>query len=132
MSKERLEEIFGKHNYIGGIGLTKNELIDKLLHDLRDSMHKESIQAERVAELEDKMKSHAPEGRNYTNKHYVDLLHENKRYREVLEESYAELRQLHSSLEVSGASSNVLGVLEYVGLTLIKQALDKIGGIEND
>src|SRR5690625_4242672 len=86
----------------------------------------------RVQELEDEIKSHAPEGRNYTNKQYVDLLHENKRYREVLEESYAELRQLNSSLEVSGASSNDLGVLEYVGLTLIKQALDKIGGIEND
>jgi|SRR5690625_4971328 len=125
MSKEQLEEI--KHQLEESNSYDDNPN-GYWYHNINWLIE----QAERVAELEDKMKSHAPEGRNYTNKQYVDLLHENKRYREVLEESYAELRQLHSSLEVSGASSNDLGVLEYVGLTLIKQALDKIGGIEND
>lgn len=55
------------------------------------------------------------------------LLKENKQYREILEKSYVELRQLYSSLDSTGASSNDLGVLEYVGLTLIKQTLDKGG-----
>ena len=41
-------------------------------------------QAERAAELEQIIKSHAPEGRNYTNAQYVNLLQQNKRYREIL------------------------------------------------
>jgi|SRR5690625_826646 len=46
-------------------------------------------QAERVNELEEEIKTHAPHGRNYTNAEYVELLQENKRYREVIKEALA-------------------------------------------
>src|SRR5690625_1986501 len=39
----------------------------------------------RVQELEEEIKTHAPHGRNYTNEQYIELLNENKRYREALE-----------------------------------------------
>lgn len=42
-------------------------------------------QAERVEELEEEIKTHAPNGRNYTNEQYIGLLQENQRYRQALE-----------------------------------------------
>lgn len=41
-------------------------------------------QTERAQELESLLKSHAPEGRNYTNAQYVETSQENKRFREAL------------------------------------------------
>lgn len=42
-------------------------------------------QAERAQELDTLFKSHAPEGRNYTNEQYVELLQENRQFYEALE-----------------------------------------------
>lgn len=42
-------------------------------------------QAKRVEELEEEIKTHAPNGRNYTNEQYIGLLQENQRYRQALE-----------------------------------------------
>lgn len=41
-------------------------------------------QAEKGRRLEKEIESHAPDGRNYTNQQYVELLNENIKLRELL------------------------------------------------
>lgn len=54
-------------------------------------------QAKRVEELEEEIKTHAPNGRNYTNEQYIGLLQENQRYKQALEEIKHELDVSHYS-----------------------------------
>ena len=77
MNEDRLKHF---KNTLDAMINDESEMHRNRLKDAAFYFYKQAIQ--RVQELEEEIKSHAPEGRNYTNKQYVDLLHENKRYRE--------------------------------------------------
>ena len=66
-------------------------------------------QAGRAQQLEGLIKSHAPDGLNYTNVQYIELLQENKRLCEAIDQALAKhkwkseesARILENALEVS-------------------------------
>src|SRR5690625_7637720 len=89
MNEDRLKHF---KNTLDAMINDESEMHRNRLKDAAFYFYKQAIQ--RVQELEEEIKSHAPEGRNYTNKQYVDLLHENKRYREALE-NIMKVREKH-------------------------------------
>lgn len=77
-SKERLTEIEERQSY------TERDGLDYSLVRV-DDFNWLIDQAKRSQELEKLIKSHAPEGRNYTNRQYVRLIREFTRIEEALE-----------------------------------------------
>lgn len=63
-------------------------------------------EAEKSSELQTLIASHAPEGRNYNNAQYVELLQENQRYKEAMEKAIGGCR--YTNPEVAGILSGAL------------------------
>lgn len=91
-NKEELE-VLDKQLY------STQQQVQKLKESLKESAVKFAESSERVQELEEEINTHAPNGRNYTNEQYVDLLNENKRYREAKEKMKIRIKNLDERIE---------------------------------
>jgi hypothetical protein len=86
------------------------------LNDSLNSLGNRLFDSEKYVEkLQDEIRSHAPEGRNYTNGQYVSLLQENQRLNAMIDDNFEKAKQVMELVhQVTGENQRLRKALEEI------------------